>query len=128
MKKHIRLFVIALCILVVPPLAGVLHAFDLSWATGALDQLGPLKVVVMVALGGSLGTAAVLALVYILDLPVIREAVGGVMWTAGKASSLMCVRWFGKHGQKIEDKLQQFVQFLVDRFFAGLDQDDRRKG
>ena len=128
MKKHMRLFLIAICILVLPSLASVSYALDLNWATGALDQLGPLKAVVVLLLAGSIGTAAVSALVYILDLPVIREAVGGVMWTAGKASSLMCVRWFGKHGQKIEDKLQRFIQFLVDRFFAGLDQDDRRKG
>ena len=128
MRSHLTLLGIAVAILLVPPLAGMALAADLGWITEALDHIGPLKCVLGVALAGSLGTAAGLLGIFVLDLPIVRDALGGFMWTLGKASSLMCIRWFGKYGQKIEDKLQRFLQFMLDRFFAGCDQDDRRSG
>ena len=128
MKRHIPLFFVALVICLVPPIAAQVLALGMDWLPNAFDYLGPFKMIVAVAVAGSLGTAAMLTVVFVLDLPVIRDAVGGFLWLAGKSSSVLLVRWFGKYGQQIEDKLQAFGLFCQERYFAGMDQDDRRKG
>ena len=127
MKRHMPLFFVALVICLVPPIAAQVLALGLDWIPDAFDYLGPLKVVVAVAVGGSLATAGMLAVVTVLDLPFIRTAWGGFLWGLGKTSSVLLIRWFGKYGQQIEDKLQNFGEFSQERYFAGLDQDDRRK-
>jgi hypothetical protein len=125
-RISLYVFIAALCVLLVPPFAVRVLALDLSWMPDSLDSLGPLKIVVGLLVGGSLGTAGAVALVFVLDLPVVREAVGGFLWGVGKAMSYGFIRWFGVRGKMIENKLQRFFSFCGQRLYAGLDSDDKK--
>ena len=96
--------------------------------SGVFDHLGPLKEVALLIVAGSLGSAGGVALIFVLDLPIVRKAVFAFMYGLGTANSLLFVRWFGRFGKRIEDKLQTFLQgVIIDGYFAGLDKDDNLK-
>ena len=95
---------------------------------GIFAHLGPFKEVAMILAAGTFGTAGGILLILVLDLPIIRKGVFGFMYTLGTANSLLLVRWFGKYGKRIEDKLQGFLQdVIIAGYFAGLDKDDNLK-
>lgn len=81
--------------------------------------------IIMLVVAGAFLPAAVTVVVRILALPGLRNVVGGVCLAAGKATSLFLTRWLKGAGEKLEDAVQEFLVFALNRFYEGLDTDDK---
>uniref|UniRef100_A0A6M3KMS8 Uncharacterized protein n=1 Tax=viral metagenome TaxID=1070528 RepID=A0A6M3KMS8_9ZZZZ len=83
--------------------------------------------IVSLLLGGAVASPIILVLVRLLALPGIRNVIGTPAYLAGKASSLALTRWLGEAGENLEDAVQEFLVWLLNKFFSGLDHDDRSR-
>ena len=76
-------------------------------------------------LAGAVAGPCVILIARLLALPVVREPVGAVLLGLGKGASLFMTRYLGTWGGKLEDAIQEFCVFCVNKIFAGLDHDDK---
>ena len=76
---------------------------------------------------GLFGPALAGVVVAVLNLPYIRDFIGGFCFLGGKWFSLLLTKRFGKEwGLKLENSLQSFLKdVIIGKFFAGLDVDDK---
>ena len=83
--------------------------------------------IVSLLLGGAIASPVILVVVRLLALPGIRNVIGAPVYLAGKAASLTLTRWLKDAGETLEDAVQEFLVWLLNKFFEGLDHDDRSR-
>lgn len=92
----------------------------------AIEFIAANKVVFTLAAAGLFGPAIISLVVALLNLPYVRNLVGGFCFLGGKWVSMFLIRRLGESGRKLEDAFQSFIKdVVVGRFFAGLDADDK---
>lgn len=92
-----------------------------------LFQLAQDNVFIVSLIGAGLfGPALAGVVVAILNLPYIRDFIGGFCFMAGKwFSAFLTGRLGAEWGPKLENTFQSFLtDVIVGKFFAGLDVDD----
>lgn len=80
--------------------------------------------IITAALTIGVGPAVIMLVVKLLSLPILRQACYGPVFLAGKIASATLTRWLGSRGEALEDAIQDFLVYLLNGFFKGLDHDD----